>query len=142
MRHKNHKSKLNRTSSHRRCMLANALKSLIVHGRIETTEAKAKVLRSYADQLVTLAKSNTLSDRRKAVAELMVRFNTLTPKQQRAVKAGNTSSYNDDRIVIKTLFEDIGPRFTGRNGGYTRIIKSRQRVGDNSLLCYLEYLSE
>lgn len=142
MRHLNHKSKLNRTCSHRRCMIANALKALITHGRIETTQAKAKVLRSYADKLVTLAKSNSLAARRKAIAELMVRFNTLTPKEQRAAKAGKTDSYNDDRLVINKLFDEIGPRFSSRNGGYTRIILNRQRVGDNAITCYLEYLEE
>jgi large subunit ribosomal protein L17 len=142
MRHLNHKSKLNRTGSHRRCMIANALKSLIVHGRIETTEAKAKVLRSYADQLVTLAKANTLAARRKAIAELMVRFNTLTPKEQRLAKTGKTGMFNDDRIVINKLFDVLGPRFAARNGGYTRIIKNRHRVGDNAMICYLEYLED
>lgn len=142
MRHLKHKSKLNRTRSHRRCMIANAIKALIVHGRIETTEAKAKVLRSYADKMVTLAKLNTLASKRKAIAELMVRFNTLTPKEQRAAKAGLTGMFNDDRIVLKKLFDELGPRFATRNGGYTRIIKNRHRVGDNALTCYLEYLEE
>ncbi len=142
MRHLNHKSKLNRTRSHRRCMIANAIKSLITHGRIETTQAKAKVLRSHADKMVTLAKKNTLPARRRAIAELMIRFNTLTPKEQRAAKEGMTDSFNDDRLVIKKLFEEIGPRFVNRNGGYTRIILNRQRVGDNATTCYLEYLSE
>ncbi len=142
MRHRNHTSKLNRTSSHRRCMIANALKSLIVHGRIETTEAKAKVLRSYADQMVTLAKRNTLSTRRKAIADLMVRFNPLTPKEHRAAKTGKTHMFNDDRLVINKLFDEIGPRFSSRNGGYTRIIKNGYRIGDSALTCYLEYLAE
>jgi large subunit ribosomal protein L17 len=142
MRHLNHRSKLNRTSSHRRCMLANMLKSLIVKGRIETTEAKAKVLRSYADRLVTLAKANTLAARRKAIAELMVRFNTLTPKESRAAKNGDQSSYNDDRMVIDVLFNQLGPRFATRQGGYTRVIKHRQRVGDNALTCFIEYLAD
>lgn len=142
MRHLNHTSKLQRTSSHRRCLIANMLKALITHGRIETTHAKAKVLRSYADRMVTLAKRNTLQTRRKAIAELMVRYNALTPKEQRAAKNGDTSAYNDDRMVIETLFAVLGPRFSGRKGGYTRIVKNRQRVGDNALTCYIEYLPE
>lgn len=142
MRHLNHTSRLNRTSSHRRCMIANMLKSLIVKGRIETTEAKAKVLRSYADRMVTLAKRNTLATRRKAIAELMIRFNALTPKEQREVKRGDTSSYNDDRTVIDILFNQLGPRFATRQGGYTRLTKNRQRIGDNALTCFIEYLEE
>lgn len=142
MRHLNHSSKLNRTKSHRRCMIANALKALIVHGRIETTHAKAKVLRSYADRMVTLAKNNTLATRRRAIAELMVRYNALDTKEQRAAKQGLTHMFNDDRIVINKLFDELGPRFANRNGGYTRVIKNRHRVGDNAMTCYLEYLTE
>jgi large subunit ribosomal protein L17 len=76
MRHLKDTCKLNRTSSHRRCLFANMLKSLIEHGRIETTIPKAKALRRYADRMVTLAKENTLASKRRAIAELMVRYNT------------------------------------------------------------------
>src|SRR5208337_2778236 len=100
MRHLNQTCKLNRTTSHRRCMFANMLKSLITHGKVKTTVPKAKALRRYADKLITLAKKNTLAARRQAIAELMIRFNTLTPKEQRAAKEGNTEAYNDDRFVI------------------------------------------
>lgn len=142
MRHLKNTIKLNRTSSHRRCLFANMLKSLIVHGRIETTISKGKILKRYADQMVTLAKKNTLSSRRKAIAELMIRFNTLTPKEARAAKKGDTSAYNDDRIVVDKLFSEIGPRFDARNGGYTRVVKNRRRQGDNALTCIIEYLPE
>lgn len=141
MRHLNQTCKLNRTGSHRRCMFANMLKSLIFKGRIETTVPKAKALRRYADQMVTLAKKNTLSSRRQAIADLMIRFNTLTPKEQRAAKEGDTSAYNDDRFVIDKLFE-LGARFATRNGGYTRIIKQGHRIGDNAQTCIIEYLAE
>ncbi len=124
-------------------MFANMLKSLIIHERIETTIPKAKELRRFADQMITLAKGNTLAHRRRAVAEMMVRYNTLTPKDKRAVKAGDTSSYNDDRNVVEKLFGTLGPRFTERLGGYTRIIRQQaRRVGDNAQKCYIEYLSE
>jgi large subunit ribosomal protein L17 len=142
MRHLNQTCKLNRTTSHRRCMFANMLKSLIVNGRIETTEPKAKALRRYADQMITLAKKNTLASRRQAVAELMIRFNTLTPKEKREVKGGDTSSYNDDRFVIDILFNQLGTRFADRAGGYTRILKKGHRVGDNAQTCVIEYLEE
>lgn len=141
MRHRKQKqSKLGRDSGHRRCLMANMLKSLITHGRIETTIAKAKALRRYADKMITLAKKNDLASRRKAIAQMMVRYNPLTPKEQRAVKEGDTSSYNDDRRVIDILFNDLGSRFADRQGGYTRIIKSECRVGDNAQTCFIEYL--
>ncbi|MBA3815028.1 MAG: 50S ribosomal protein L17 [Parachlamydiaceae bacterium] len=142
MRHLNNTCKLNRTSSHRRCMFANMLKSLINHGRIETTVPKAKALRRFADRMVTLAKKNTLAARRQAIAQLMIRFNPLTDKEERAARQGDTSAYNDDRLVIDNLFSVLGKRFVSRNGGYTRIIKSNRRVGDNAQNCIIEYLSE
>ena len=140
MRHLNHRNKLSRTSSHRRCLIANMLKSLIHHGRIVTTVEKAKELRRYADHMVTLAKKNDLSSRRQAIAELMIRFNSLTPKEARAAKEGDTSGYNTDRTVISTLFGDLGPRFGTRNGGYTRIVRTGRRVGDNAQTCIIEFL--
>lgn len=142
MRHLNDTCKLNRTSSHRRCMFANMLKSLIENERIETTVPKAKALRRYADRMVTLAKKNTLASRREAISQMMIRFNTLTDKEERAARNGDTKSYNTDRIVIDKLFSQLGTRFASRNGGYTRIIKSSRRVGDNAQTCVIEYLSE
>lgn len=143
MRHLKDTCKLNRTSSHRRCLFANMLKSLIEHGRIETTIPKAKALRRYADRMVTLAKENTLAARRRAVAELMVRYNALTSKEMRLARQGNKEAYNSDRQVIEKLFGEIGPRFANRDGGYTRIIKlPTKRVGDGSQTCFIEYLAE
>lgn len=142
MRHLKDTCKLNRTSSHRRCMFANMLKSLIEHGRIETTVEKAKALRRHADKMITLAKKNTLAARRDAVADLMIQFNSLTEKEKRAVRQGDTSSYNRDRQVISFLFEELGPRFANRQGGYTRIIKKDRRVGDNAQTCIIEYLND
>ena len=140
MRHLKKRHKLNRTSSHRRCLMANMLKSLILNERIETTVPKAKFLRSYADRMITLAKKNTLATRRRAIGQMMIRFNSLTPKEARAAKNGDTSSYNDDRRIIDKLFGELGPRFANRNGGYTRIMKSERRVGDNAQTCIIEYL--
>ncbi|MGA8164227.1 MAG: 50S ribosomal protein L17 [Waddliaceae bacterium] len=140
MRHLKDNRKLNRSSSHRRCLLANMLKSLIVNGRIKTTLPKAKLLRRYADRMITLAKRNTLASRRRAIAQLMIRFNQLSARQARAAKGGETSFFNDDRLAINKLFGELGPRFSSREGGYTRITKYRQRVGDNSQTCIIEYL--
>jgi len=142
MRHLKDTCKLNRTTSHRRCMFANMLKSLIANERIETTVPKAKALRRYADRMITLAKKNTLAARRQAISQMMIRFNTLSDKDERAARGGDTFSYNDDRIVIDKLFTTLGTRFTSRDGGYTRIVKSRRRIGDNAQTCIIEYLSE
>ncbi len=142
MRHLKNTCKLNRTTSHRRCMFANMLKSLIVNGRITTTVAKAKALRRYADRMVTLAKKNTLASRRQAISQMMVRFNALSDKQERAARNGDKSVYNDDRVVLEKLFGELGPRFAQRNGGYTRIIRSQHRIGDNAQTCIIEYLAD
>ncbi len=143
MRHRKHTFKIGRTGSHNRCLIANMLKSLVEHERIETTITKAKELRRHADRLVTLAKKNTLATRRLAIARMMIRFNTLTPKEAREVKEDkNTQSYNGDRIVVGKLFTDLATRFAARNGGYTRIIKTGQRVGDNASMCFIEFLPE
>lgn len=141
MRHGKHTFKIGRTSSHRRCMIANMLKALVEHERIETTITKAKELRRHADKLITMAKEDTLFSRRKAIAELMVSFNSLTPKEAREAKKGNTTSYNADRKIVGKLF-DLSKRFAHRNGGYTRIIRKDIRVGDSAPVCYLEYLPE
>jgi large subunit ribosomal protein L17 len=117
------------------------LKALIYHGKIVTTVPKAKELRRFADNMISLAKENSLASRRRAISELMIRFNALTPKERREAKAGNTSCYNIDRHVVKHLFEMLGPRFKDRDGGYTRITRlPLPRVGDGSIQCYLEYM--
>lgn len=141
MRHAKDTFKIGRTASHRRCMIANMLKSLVQHDRIETTERKAKELRRHADKLVTLAKANTLHSRRRAVAELMISFNALTSKEARAAKAGKTEAYNTDRLIMGKLFGELAARFAARNGGYTRIIKKSARIGDNAPTCFIEFLT-
>ncbi len=142
MRHGKDTFKIGRTASHRRCLIANMLKSLIEHERIETTVRKAKELRRHADQMITLAKKNTLSSRRKAIAEMMIVFNALSTKEARAAKAGDTSAYNGDRKVMSKLFGDLAQRFSTRNGGYTRIIKKENRIGDNAQSCFIEFLPQ
>lgn len=142
MRHGKDTFKIGRTASHRRCMIANMLKALIEHGRIETTERKAKELRRHADHMVTLAKKNTLASRRRAIAELMISYNTLSSKEARAVKAGKTEAQNADRKVVGKLFGELAQRFATRNGGFTRIIKKDFRIGDNAPAVFIEYLPE
>lgn len=142
MRHRKNTIKLNRTSSHRRCMIANMLKALIIHEGIETTVTKAKLLTRYADKMISLAKKDNLAARRKANAELMLRYNPLTAKEARAARSGDTSSYNDDRNVLEKLFGVLAPRFHARQGGYTTVLKKERRVGDGAQKCIIQYLAE
>ncbi len=142
MRHRKNTAKLGRTTSHKRCMIANMLKSLITNESITTTVQKAKELRRHADKMITLAKKNDLAARRRAIAKLMVRYNTLTPKEMRQCREGDTHRYNDDRNVIEKLFAVLGSRFSNREGGYTRVIKSSNRAGDNASTCIIEFLPE
>ncbi len=118
MNHRIRGRKLGRKTAHRKAMLSNLVTSLIIHGRVKTTVARAKELRSWADNLVTLAKRKDLHARR--LARLRV----------------------DDKAALKRLFDDIGPRFQNRVGGYSRYYKCGFRVGDNAPLAYIEYLGE
>ena len=107
MRHLKRGRKLNRTPEHRKAMVRNIARSLFIHGRITTTPEKAKETRAFAEKLITLAKEGTLAARRRAIMLL------------------------HDKIVVKQLFEDIAPRYTERNGGYTRILRlASRRLGD------------
>ena len=116
MRHLKRTAKLGRTGTHRNAMLANMVCSLITHKRITTTLAKAKAARSVAEKMVTLGKSGTVHDRRLATARL---------------------HQND---AVKILFDEIAPAQKTRNGGYTRIIRMHQRIGDASQLAILEFV--
>ena len=114
MRHRHGLRKLNRTSSHRLAMLRNMMNSLFLHEAIKTTLPKAKELRRVAEPMITMAKTPTLANRRLAFDRLR------------------------DRDMVTKLFNDIGPRFKTRNGGYTRITKSRIRRGDNASVSIIE----
>jgi len=141
MRHLKGRAKLGKTGSHKRCMIANMLKSLIDHGRIETTITKGKELKKHADKMITIAKKDTISAKRLAKSKLMIRFNPLTPKEKRQVKQNDLSSYNTDRKVVKKLFTELKDRFKERNGGYTRLIKKDEtRIGDGAKKCLVEFL--
>ena len=114
MRHGNGLRKLNRTSSHRLAMLRNMCNSLIAHEAIKTTLPKAKELRRVVEPLITLAKEATLANRRLAFDRTR------------------------DRDVVAKLFNDLGPRYKARPGGYTRILKMGFRVGDNAPMAFVE----
>ena len=114
MRHGHGLRKLNRTSSHRLAMLRNMMNSLLTHETIKTTVPKAKELRRVVEPMITLAKIATVANRRLA-------FNRLR-----------------DRDVVVKLFNELGPRFANRPGGYTRILKMGFRVGDNAPMALVE----
>ena len=107
--------KLGRTNKHRKSMLANLTKDVIMNERIETTETRAKEVRKFVDKMISYGKDGSLVSRRKALAFL----------------------HNND-VVVKKVFNDLAPRYAKRNGGYTRILKLTERRGDDALMVILE----
>ncbi|HEX6664953.1 MAG TPA: 50S ribosomal protein L17 [Gaiellaceae bacterium] len=114
MRHRRVGKKLGRDSAHRKALYSNLAGALIEHGRIKTTEAKAKAVKPFAEQMITLGKRGDLHARRLALAELR------------------------SQDVVHQLFADVAPRFADRPGGYTRIVKLGPRIGDAAEMVYLE----
>lgn len=111
--------KLGRDNKHRRSMLANLTKSLIMNERIETTEARAKETRKFVDKMISYGKSGSLVSRRKALAFLQ-----------------------NDTEAVKKVFDDLAVRYATRNGGYTRILKLDERRGDDALKVILEFVEK
>lgn len=114
MRHNKKVNHLSRTSSHRKAMLANMSVSLITHKRIKTTVAKAKALRVYVEPLITKSKNDTTHSRRTVFA------------------------YLKDKTAVAELFRDVAVKVADRPGGYTRILKTGARIGDNAEMCIIE----
>ena len=114
MRHHRAGKKLGRDSAHRKALYANLAGSLIERGRIKTTQAKAKAVKPFAEQMITLGKRGDLAARRQAIAELR------------------------SQDVVHQLFAEVAPRFADRPGGYTRIVKLGPRQGDAAEMVYLE----
>ena len=114
MKHARSGKKLGRDSAHRKALYSNLAGALIEHGRIQTTEAKAKAVKPFAEKLITLGKRGDLAARRQALAHLRSQF------------------------VVHHLFAEVAPRFSERPGGYTRIIKLGPRQGDAAEMVYLE----
>ncbi|WP_240316804.1 50S ribosomal protein L17 [Mycobacterium persicum] len=110
--------RLGGSSSHQKAILANLATSLFEHGRIKTTEPKARALRPYAEKLITHAKKGTLHNRREVLKKIR------------------------DKDVVHTLFAEIGPFFSDRDGGYIRIIKVEPRKGDNAPMAVIELVRE
>lgn len=115
MRHNMKRNKLSRTAAHRKALMANLSKELIEHERIKTSQAKAKAVKPEVEQLITLAKRGDLHARRQAL-----------------------SSLHNDKFIVHKLFEEVGPRYSERPGGYTRIIKLGPRRSDSTEMVYLE----
>ncbi len=111
--------KLGRTNKHRRSMLANLTKDVIMNGRIETTETRAKEVRKFVDKMITYGKDGSLVARRKALAFLQ-----------------------NNTVAVKKVFDELAPRYANRNGGYTRILKLTERRGDDALMVILELVEE
>ena len=118
MRHRNKTLHLNRTASHRKAMFRNMVTSLLREERVNTTVTKAKECRRVAERMITFAKKGDLHARRRA------------------------ARYINDQAVLKKLFDEIGPRFKDRPGGYTRIMKTGFRNGDNAPMSILELLPD
>jgi len=116
MRHQNKTAKLGRTAEHRKALLANQVCSLIEHQRIKTTLAKAKAVRPLAEKIVTLGKNGSLHARRNALSILR------------------------QKDAVKKIFDEIAPRSTDRNGGYTRIVKLGQRKSDSASMAFIEWV--
>jgi len=114
MRHRKGFNHLGRTSAHRKAMLANMASSLILHKRITTTTAKAKALRGYVEPLITKSKSDSTHSRRVVFG------------------------YLQDKKAVSELFREVSPKITDRPGGYTRILKTGNRLGDNADMCIIE----
>ena len=118
MRHQKTRHKLSRTAAHRKALLNNLCLEVIDHERIKTTEAKAKAVKPEVEKLITLAKAGDLHARRQAISQL---------------------GHPDKGLVYK-LFDEIAPRYMGRDGGYTRILKLGRRPSDASEMVYLEFV--
>ena len=117
MRHLKKGRKLNRTSSHRSALLSNLAATFVINKHIVTTEPKAKELRSFAERLVTYAKKNSLHGRRLILKNIKGR---------------------NSKKIADILIHDVAPSYTDRNGGYTRIIRLGNRLGDNAEMCMIE----
>ena len=137
MRHLNGRRKLNRTTSHRIAMLRNMVTSLLDHGTIRTTDAKAKEVRRLAEKIITLSKRvpssriEGISDEKEKAAALAQRLHAIRL----------ASYWVQDKGVLQKVFSEYGDRFAGRNGGYTRVLKIGYRAGDNAPMSLVELVT-
>lgn len=135
MRHRKSGRKLGRSSSHRKAMFSNMVASLVRYGRIETTEAKAKELRSIADRTINWGVSVselTAKDPAHLSADERARIVHAKRMARRVLK---------DTDALRTLFSEVAPQLAGRPGGYTRVLKTRVRTGDAAPMAFIELVS-
>ena len=123
MRHRRHRTRLNRTTEHRTALMRNLAISLIQHEVIRTTEPKAKQLRQFIERIITIAKDGLAAGDTKGVG---------------LAKRRLVFSCLNDKEAVKRLFSDVAPRFAQRAGGYTRIVRTSPRVGDGAPMAYIE----
>ncbi len=131
MRHRNSGRKLGRNSAHRSALFNNLVTSLLTYGRIETTEAKAKELRKYADATITLGTS---------VQALIAKGDKATPAERAKILHARRQARQTVKTpdALQRLFAEIAPHFAARKGGYTRILKTRVRKGDAAPMAFVE----
>jgi large subunit ribosomal protein L17 len=115
VRHRKKRNKLSRDASHRKALVMNLCSQIVQHERVRTTEAKAKVVKPEVEKLITLAKRGDLHSRRQALSAL-----------------------GQNKFTVHKLFEEIAPRYSERNGGYTRILKLGPRDSDSTEMVYIE----
>lgn len=125
MRHRRHRSHLNRTTAHRKALMRNLAIALITHDIIHTTEAKAKQLRRFVDGLVTIAKDGLVANDDSGI--------TLAKRRL-------AFSYLTDKEAVKKLFDVTAPRSASRPGGYTRVMKTARRMGDGADMAFIEFV--
>ena len=128
---------LSRDTEHRKALRRNMVQSLFEHGKVRTTLPKAKEVRAFAEKLITLARTNNLTNRRRVIQ--LMNDRRLTDEDQEFI----TDEKGRARTVVHKLFDDLAPKFADRQGGYTRIIKlSDYRIGDAASLVLLQLLTE
>ena len=132
MRHRKRGRKLGRTTSHRKALFRNQATALFEHEQIRTTLPKCKELRRVAEKLITLAKRGDLPARRQAAKMLYGTNLHYRPRRGEEVRD------LDKHTILRKLFDDIGPRYQDRSGGYTRVIRGELRKGDGAQMGYIQ----
>jgi len=125
MRHRRHRSRLNRTTEHRTALMRNLARALLEHEIIKTTEPKAKQLRQFVERLVTIAKDG---------------IRAADPAGVTLAKRRLAFSYLQDKEAVKRLFDVVAPRCMDRPGGYTRVVRCGRRMGDGAPMAYIEFV--
>lgn len=139
--------KLGRTSNKRRAMLRSLVTDLIIYGRVETTEMRAKEVKRIADKMITLGKRQDLHARRQVAsylqnkaAKVEVKEVSVNIRENGKVVGTETKEMAVKQTAVQKLFEEVAPQYVDRNGGYTRVIKTAPRRGDNAPMAIIEFV--